>query len=279
MPPSPFLPAILRSSTAKNERRRVLEPGLLELRPALHVERAVVVRDGRAAGEHGGEGLLGVRIVLGGEQQLAAAELGLVAEAVERVVLDQPVERLQRRVQVAALLVGAGQLVEHAVVAGVVRVGLEEVVVAGDRRLVVGRLAAGGALVVGQVHLEVADPAHRLGALRRPRRDLEELAVGVDRLRLGGHDRAIALHRHLAAGERLQRRLVVGRALLAAAEHRARRQRRRRGEQQRRAHAARGLRAWRPHARAPWWRRRGRRAGRPRTAPGSCSRRAAPAGG
>ena len=130
--------------------QRVLEPGLLELRPALHVEGAVVVRNGRPARQHGGERLLRVRIVPGGEQQLAAAELGLVAEAVERVVLDQPVERLQRGVQVAALLVGPGELVEHAVVARVVGIGLEEVVVAGDRRLVVGRLAAGRALVVGQ---------------------------------------------------------------------------------------------------------------------------------
>ena len=71
---------------------------------------------------------------------------------------------------------------------GSVGIGLQVFLVARDRRLVVGRARGRGAralaLAVGAVHLEVAEAAHRLGALRRRGRDVEELAIGVDRLGL-----------------------------------------------------------------------------------------------
>ena len=115
--PSPARPATFRSSTPKNELQAVVEPALLVLRPA-HACRASGPGTGcrRGAASTVAIGLLGAGVVLRREQQLAAAELRLARVARRRIVLDQPVERLQRRLEVAALLVGARHLVEHAVV-------------------------------------------------------------------------------------------------------------------------------------------------------------------
>ena len=190
----------LQVEHAEERAQRLVEPALLELRPALHVERAVV--EGRAglALHQLRVGLLGTRVLAAVEQQLAAAELGLVAVHRVRVRGDQAVERCQRGFRPAAQFVRTRQLVEHAVVVRIVRVGLQVVLVAGDRGPVVGRVAGAGALVVGALHLQVAQAAQGLRALRGAGRDVEKALVGGRGLFGAGLDRAGALAPRPAAG-------------------------------------------------------------------------------
>ena len=247
---------------AEERAQRLLEPALLEARPALHVQRTALIGAVLVAVEHGAVGLLGLRVVAHREQQLATAEMGLVAVGRLRVVLNQPVEGLERHFQLAALLLGARQLVEHAVVARVLGVGLQVALVAGDRRTVVRPAGRGGldAALVGALHLQVAQAAHRFRALRRTGRHLEKLAVGGDRLLLAGGDADVLLHADLAAGQAAQRRLVVGRAaaLAGAGTQPA-------GDQQGQQQATTTARV---HGRPPSRAWRGRATGRPRSGPG-----------
>ena len=166
----------------------LFEAALLVQRPAVHVQRTVVVRGRGLARGQAGVGLLRLGVLAGVEQQLAATELGLVTEARVRVARDQPVERGQCGFQLAAEFVRTCQLVQHAVVVRVVRVGLQVGLVLHDGGAVVGVGAGIGALVVGAFHRQVADAAQGFGALRRTRRDIEEPLVGRRRLlrRRGG---------------------------------------------------------------------------------------------
>ena len=94
-----------------------------------------------------------------------------LAVARRRVVLDQAVERLQRRLEVAALLVGARHLVEDAVVVRVGRVGLQVLLVARDRRLVVGRARGRGARALARLSA--------LSISRSPRRRIASERCGA----------------------------------------------------------------------------------------------------
>ncbi len=211
----------LQVEHAEERLQRIVQPPLLEQRPALHVQRAVLVWVARFAAQHLGVGLLGLDVVARGEQQFAAAELCLGAVGRVRVLLHQPVERFQCRFQLTALFVRTRQLVQHAVVAGVLGIGLQEVVVARDcgavvRRAVARAFAVGDARV-GAVHFQVADAAHCFRALRRSRRHFEEFAVGRDCLVLAALDAGVRRHVHLAAGQALDRRRVIGGAGTAPA--------------------------------------------------------------
>ena len=163
----------LQVQHAEEGLQRLFEPSLLEERPAVHVQRTLVERRAASALHRHRIGFLRPGIVAQREQQLAAAELRLVPVRRPGILLHQLVERLQRRLQVPAQLVRAGQLVEHAVVARIVRIGLQEGLVLPDRGLVVGGgpcgLPGGHARVDG-VHLEIAQAAQRLLAMRLARR-------------------------------------------------------------------------------------------------------------
>ncbi len=113
-------------------------------------------RVARIALHHVAEGDLGLGVVAHREQDLAAAELRLVEMLRARVLDHQAIERLDRELEIAALLVRACQLVQHAIVGRILRVLLQELLVARDRRLVV-RFGhrAGSDAVVGGVHLQI----------------------------------------------------------------------------------------------------------------------------
>ena len=166
----------LQVQHAEERLQRILELALLEQRPAVHVERPLVVRRALVAFHRHQVRRLRFRILAQRKHQFAATELRLVAVASRRIQQHQLVERRERRLQVAAQLVGARELVQNAVVARVVRVGLQEVLVARDGRLVVGsgpgRCARRHARI-DQVHLEVAEagaapPAAAARAATRP---------------------------------------------------------------------------------------------------------------
>ena len=107
----------LEVQNAEERLQRFVEPALLELRPAVHVERALVVGRALVATHRHEVRRLRSRIFAQREHHFAAAELRLVAIACRRIQQHQLVERLQRRLEFAAQFVGACQLVEHAVVA------------------------------------------------------------------------------------------------------------------------------------------------------------------
>ena len=145
------------------EGRQALErERLLEQRPAVLVE-ALLVEGGRGAtADDGRVGLLGLRVALGREQQLAAPELHLVELRALRIALHDAIERGERLLGLAGGLVGARQLVQHLVVARVVGVGLEQ------RRVELDGL---GALQVDRRDLVLPgariSPASRLRSPRR----------------------------------------------------------------------------------------------------------------
>ena len=198
----------------------VFEPALLVQGPAVHVEGAVLEGRGRGALDQAGVGLLRFGVLRGVEQQLAAAKLGLVAEAGLRVIGDELVERGQGHFELPAKLVRARQLVQHAVVVRIVRVGLEVVLVLLDRALVVGVGAGVGALVVGALHRQVAQAALGLGALRCARRHIEKTLVGGRGLLGADRHHGIGPRGRRcgdgARGQSRQGRFVVGRALRLA---------------------------------------------------------------
>ena len=208
---------------AEERLQAFLELALLESGPALHVKGAVLEHGAGIACQHGVVGLFGRRVAAQGEQQFAAAELRFLAVGGVRIGGHELVERLERGLELAALLLSTGELVEHAIVARVLRVGAKELLVARDGRLVVGRggIGAGDAAGVGDVHLQVAEPSHRLGALWRVpglRRGVEKAAIGRDGLGFVGRDAAVLVHRHGARPQAGQRGgVVVGGRLGAAA--------------------------------------------------------------
>ena len=197
----------LQVQHAEERLQRFLEPALLELRPAVHVERALVVRRTLVAAHRHEVRRLRSRILAQREHHFAAAELRLVAIACRRIQQHQLVERFQRRLEFTAQFVGACQLIEHPVVARVVGIGLQEVLILRNGRLVVGggRGAAGGA-GVDHVHFQIAEPTQRLLALRFARRSGEEVAIGARRVFLAGLDAGVRLDGVLARCERFQRR-------------------------------------------------------------------------
>ena len=136
--------AELEIEHAEEGLERIVEPALLEQRPALHVEGPFGEEAARASGQHGGIGRFRLLVVAHRKQQLTAAEMCLFGVHGPRMLLHQLRQGLQRHFQLAALLLRARQLVLHAVGAGIFRVGLEEFFVARDRRLVVGQLTGGG---------------------------------------------------------------------------------------------------------------------------------------
>ena len=164
-------------------------------------------------------GHLGPRIVAHRKQHLAAPELRLVAIAGPRVLHDQPVQRLQRRLQIAALLVGARHLVQHAVIARILGKVLQVLLVQLHGGVIVGRagvrLRAGGPHI-GQIHLQIAEAAHRLGSLRIFRRRLQEFLVRRDRALLAAGDFLVRNDVDLAACQAVQRRRRLGGGLLRA---------------------------------------------------------------
>ena len=221
---------------------------------------------GRGALDQAGVGLLRFGVLRGVEQQLAAAKLGLVAEAGLRVIGDELVERGQGHFELAAELVGARQLVQHAVVVRIARVGLEVILVLLDRGLVVGVGAGVGALVVGALHRQVAQAALGLGALRCARRDVEKALVGGRGLLGADGNHLVGRRRgrrgHGARGQSRQRRFVVGRTLRLArtgAEHHCQCDRR---EQRYELSAS--------HDRCSWPQWRGPSTARSRSAPAWC---------
>ena len=194
--------------------QRLVQAPLLVDRPAQHVQRALVIRRLRIAVQHGPVGGLGARVVAHREQHLAAAELRFVPIAGLRILLHQPVERLQRGLHLAALFLRARQLVEHAVVARILREVLQVFLVLLDGGAIVGLGSARrcpGGVHVGQIHFQVAEAPHRLGALRIVGRRLQEIAIGGNRAFLAAGDVLVRHHLDLAAFEGLQRRQLVGR--------------------------------------------------------------------
>jgi hypothetical protein len=101
------------------------------------------------------------------EEHLAAAELGLRAVLARRVALDEFIQRRECLVVLLVGLVGAGQLVEHRIVALVVRIGREQLRVEQDRVGGVERRTLREVLLdaidLAGLELQVAEPAHCLG--------------------------------------------------------------------------------------------------------------------
>ncbi len=246
---------------AEERMQCLFQPPLLEERPALHVHRPLVIRVALVALEHGRVSLLGLHVVTRGEEQFASAEMRFVAVGGVGEFGDQSVERLQRDFEFAALLVATRQLVQDTVVARVLRVGLEVVLVARDRGLVIGAIVAlaNGAAAVGAVHFQVAQATHGFGALRCARRGVEELAIGRDGLVFAADDALVFFDHDLARFETLDGGLVVGRRGALVAHARACAQTAADEEHQQATAWVHG-----PHPASDWL---GRTAARPQSAP------------
>ena len=231
---------------AKERLQGVVEAAELEQGPALHVERTVGEGAALATGQQRGVGRLGLLVVAHGKEQFAAAEMRFVGMHGAGMLAHQQGQRVQRQLELAALLLRPRQLVEHAVAARVRGVGLEELLVARDGGPVVGHLGRGGGglgrAAVRAVHLQVTQASHRLGALRRVGRRFQELAVGGDGLLFGHPARAARLisgDGDDAVAQAGQRGLVVaGQALVAGAGQQGGRQGQRRAAPPARAHQA-----------------------------------------
>src|SRR5262249_42039405 len=144
----------------------------------------------------------------------AAAEIGLVPVAAARILGHQPIQRRERAREIAGLIVGLRELVEDAVVAGVIRIRAQQALVSGDRAAVLPRARRVGAPFARSLHLEVAEAPHRLGPQAVARRRVEKPAVRLDRGGAAGLDGRVALDRDLLfleAGER-RRRFGLARA-------------------------------------------------------------------
>ena len=102
--------------------QRALSIALLEHRPTVLEQGTVVVGAGGTEGDDALVGLFRLGEITEGEVDLGTTELNLVAVAYMRIFLHQTVEGGQGLVQLAVEFVGARQLVEHAVIAGVIGV-------------------------------------------------------------------------------------------------------------------------------------------------------------
>ena len=186
-----------------------LELGLLVLRPAVlvlrrHEERRLVgqVHDDLVFG-------LGLRVALGQEQQFGAAEVRVADQIGIRMALGQPPQRVDRGIDLADVLVGARELVEHAVVVLVLGPVVQQLVVETDR--VLDRLLAllGIALGIAHLDLQVREATGGLGLGIHIGLQFQQLAIivgGALRIggdRLGGDDRQLFLRRLLHLADRL----------------------------------------------------------------------------
>ena len=192
--------------------------------------------------------MLGVGVALGGEQQLAAAELHFIELRALRVALHDAIEGSERGIRLAGGLVGARQLVEHLVVARIVGVGLEQRAVEADgfRALQID----GGHLLLEALHLagievQVAQSPQRLGA--QPGigvLHLEEVAVILHGARAARARGRIGMHLDLAPAEIADGAArwctIRGRALGGHAQRQQRAQRQRRGGREQRGAQSRG---------------------------------------
>ena len=181
-------------------RQAVVVQALLEQRPAMLVQ--ALREEGRlvAPADHETVGILRGLVLLGGEQQLAAAELHLVHLRRARITAHDVVERRQRLFGLARGLVGARQLVEHLVVARVVGITLEQAGVQldglGALRVDHRRLAC-HAIALTRFHVEVGEAAQRFGAqLRIGLLQLEEAPVVFHGALARGLDLLVGLHHH-----------------------------------------------------------------------------------
>ena len=157
---------------------------LLEQRPSVLVEALVV--EGRLGTDldHGLVGRLALPVRLLREQQLASPELHLVDVSAAWIARDQLIQRGQRLVGLGIEFVGPRQLVEHGIVALVLRVRREQRRIemdglGGPQPLVRDEFAL-DALGFGALQIQIAEPAQRLGPQRRIARvQVEESAVAV----------------------------------------------------------------------------------------------------
>ncbi len=150
------------------------------------VEALLVERGRRAARDDDVVGVLRRSVLLRGEQDFAAAELNFVELRRLRILLHHAIERGERLLRLARRLVRARQLVEHLVVARIVRVGLQQ------RRIELDGFAAldvdGGdlgrhAIDLAGLEVQVAEAAHGFGAqLGVGFLQLEEALVVLHRL-------------------------------------------------------------------------------------------------
>ena len=254
----------------KERLQRIVQLGLLEARPALHVQRSFVEQALRLRLQHHGKGLLRIGVAAGREQQLAAAELRFGQHRRAGVLGHQPVQRGQRGGGLGVQVLRAGQLVQHTVQAGGLRVLLQEVLVALDGHTQVGRLAGFGTGGVGAVHLQVGQAAfgfHTFRRARAQRRAGEEGLPGRDGLRRRHGGARRGGHRGLACLQAGQRGFVVGHGGGAAA---AAGERCSHGQREQGGFSA-------PHRGCPVWPRwRGPATAPAQNAPASCTRPAGP---
>ncbi|MBV6417675.1 MAG: hypothetical protein CMLOHMNK_02421 [Steroidobacteraceae bacterium] len=143
---------------------------LLEQRPAVLVEALFVERGSRAELHRLRIGRLGIAVALRGKEHFAAPELDLVEVRGRGIAAHDFVERGERLLGLAGRFVGARELVEHLVVARVVRVGLEQ------GRIQRNRFRTGEidrrdlvlhAFEFTGLEVQVAEPAQRLRPQRR----------------------------------------------------------------------------------------------------------------
>ncbi len=106
---------------AAERRQALFGQRLFEQRPAVLVEALLVEMRALALLDDDGVGLFGLGIRLRREQQLAAPELHFVHLRAVGILLDDAIQRGERLLGLAGGLVGARELVQHLVVARVVR--------------------------------------------------------------------------------------------------------------------------------------------------------------
>ncbi len=148
----------------------------------MHVERTFVERRTRALPDNRLVGLLRRLVGSQGKQEFAAPELRLVAIGGVGISRHQLIQHAQRLWQVATLLMRLGQLVQHTVIAGIVRVRAQQVLIPLDGVTIIGRTR--GAIgrfrldaglrcrcigtrelsFIGALHLQIAQAAHRFRA-------------------------------------------------------------------------------------------------------------------
>ena len=200
----------------EEHRQRLVELRLLEQRPAVLVLRRLEERRLAGEGHHRRVFDFGFFITLQAEQQLRAAEMGVACQLRVRMPAVQLGERVHRLGALAGVLVGARQLIEHAVVVRVVRALREQLPVEADgvrQQLVALRTAAAAGVV--HLHLQVGHAAQGLGTHRLVGREFEDLAVvlqrllGVGRDGVGEDDRQLVLVRRLLLGQLPDRRALV----------------------------------------------------------------------
>ena len=170
----------------------------------------------RAESARGLVGLLRLGVASGTEQDLAAAELRLVEARARGIGCNQGIEIPERLVRLAQGLPASRELVEHDVGARVIRLLLEQAGVDIDRLACLGLAHARGlaARAVPRLDLQVAEPAHRLGAKGRiTALEFEEAAVELlGTIRIGRDGLAGANFRcgALEVLERRRRRRSLG---------------------------------------------------------------------